>query len=221
MLIVGFGARPLAGSADAAIKNPQIISQSSIAQDTLTSTRNITLPAGIMANDTIMVWSAQYSQATTMTPPAGFTSISSDANMSYSSALFFKTAVGTESGTTVTWTGTANTNNSSACSVVVRGATLGVQSTIGAGALSTSYDVPPITPSWALNTNLYLIFGRNGFGTIGHVGTAPAGFTKLIETSIGGVTSNIFWKIARSTTEDPGPITWNIGGYLIAAVAVL
>src|SRR6185503_1787074 len=148
--------------------HPRILSQSSQAFDSDTTSHAVTMPGTVHLGDLLILVFANDGSAT-VTTPGGWTALSSDANGSAARlSVYAKIADGTEGGTTVDFI-TSATEQASAIVIRIQGgsfypsiATLGVVVGTAATGTSVSPDPPSRTFPWeAMNSLVLAIYGAD------------------------------------------------------------
>lgn len=186
------------------------------------ATVTVNLPAGVQANDQIIV-AATLQKSKTVTTPTGYTQItgspfqSATANTSTKVAVFKKTAVGGETSVAVTF----GTNTAKTVTVAVyRGAAATLDATSNKGAEGvTSVAVPSVTAT-AAGDRLVLIAGEaSNSGSW----TTPTGMTSEIAQSDGGniralIADQILGAAGATGTRTP---TFSTSGKLVGVLLAL
>ena len=145
----------------------------------------VTLPAGILANDQILV-SATMPANRNVTTPSGYTLVGSWRTGSTSGhtkmSLFRKTATGSEINVTVTFSATVAKTVTAA---VYRGVNTTTPIEVSSNATSSTNTVvlPSVAPTLA-NSKLVAVLGATQGSVAGAVWSAPSGMVKQVEQSI-------------------------------------
>lgn len=170
-----------------------------------TSAMAVTMPAGIIAGDVILVFLSWTSSAT-VTPPAGYDVVVPAAYLGTSdaAAVYSRTADGTESGTTVTFTLSGSTawcvNVSVWAGYRYRVDAASPVTSTGTGTTQTT---PALTPSQQSGVALALVSGRGAAdGTQPSVTALPTGWVaeSSVSTARTGSNRNNLGHVARAVT---------------------
>lgn len=192
--------------------SPQVVGSSSNANIAVTS-HTIDLPATINIGDLILVMTLRNSTAA-ITPPAGYSSLASATASGSGSAyqLFYKTADGSEGGTTLTFTTSATRTTVLICYVVQVGTWQGTpeQATYN-GDTGMSADPPSLTPSWGSAANLWI--AAYGGRQNASVSSWPLPANQITRTSgssgTGGRSMSVCSDVVSAETLDPSPFILN------------
>jgi len=202
---------------------PIIVSSTTAASTSASTSYDITLPANIRAGELIVIfagWRTAVGDPALTTAPTGFTVANSDDTTPTKAAVMYKVADGTEGGTTATTSVSVSCNGFSAVAMRISG----VGSTsppIQAGAnaevsIDTYFDCPSLTPTFAVPFQLALACSAIRYGGV-TTSDAPSGYTLVAYADTGGTTSGltalVFYKNKGSTSaEDPAQATHNAAG---------
>lgn len=178
-----------------------------------TTTQLVTLPATVGAGDLLIArldTAVNSGGATGVTWPAGWTTFLTQVNGTRSSNYVYKTAIGTEGGTTITVTASSVASGIYvAWDITGWDSTVAPQGTIANGASSGSTVTPPaITPTWGAIATLFV---TNAFA-INTSGASPTGFpsgytSNVINRTSGTRIMSSAAKTATEITETPGSFT--------------
>lgn len=189
-------------SATGAKEFPSIKSQNNGSNGSLTASKTITFPAGIVAGDLILVIVGSYTDSGLSTAlPAGYTSAIASSVGRINLRAFWKIASGGE--TSVTFTNAINFYF--AYDVFVLG---GAQSVEGAAvtAGSGAPNPPSLSPSWGSDSNLWIAC-ETQYSTIA-AQSAPSGYINFgqVVNNNGADTPRTAWATRQiaTSTEDPG-----------------
>lgn len=192
--------------------SPQVTGSSSNANVASTS-HTLVLPSTINTGDLILIMTLRSSTAT-ITGPAGFSSLSSATAGGAGSAyqLFYKTADGTEGGTTVTFT-TSGSQTTVLISYIVQVGTwqgTPVQATYN-GDTGMSANPPSLTPAWGSSANLWI--AAYGGRQNANVSSWPLPANQITRTSgssgTGGRSMSVCSDVVSAATLDPSPFILN------------
>lgn len=142
------------------LPNAPSVSGITTAFNSSVASHTITLPATINAGDLILVMTLR-STTSAITGPAGlsYSSLTSLSAAGSASAyqLFYKTALGTEGGTTITFTTGAGVTTVLICWIVQAGTWQGSPQQAGYnGDTGMTADPPSLTPAWGAANNLWI-----------------------------------------------------------------
>ncbi len=180
---------------------PTVTSYNTVTEGNTTyTTHTVTLPATVNAGD-LLFMIGYVGNSTTITAPSGWSTLSNDGIR----FAFYKTAVGNEDGTTVTFTTSASRS--------------AISTTYSIG----SWDSTPAIGTWTSGTNPPSL--TSGFGavdtlwlaaihTINNTPTAaPSGYSGLTTSSAqyGSQQWGMAYKTANASSEDPGAFTVGAG----------
>jgi hypothetical protein len=206
MLVVGYS-RAAAPQSGLAVGN--FVAQADQSHDT---TAQLALPAGISAGSTLVAvlrygfWSG--AAPASVTPPAGWTLVAQNTSGS-GIYVYRKTAVGTEGGTTVSWTSEARV-----CGFVFAEVS-GAKGTVEAAFAPASLDPPAHAPTGGVDETVWIAVTstrRNdnditaapaGYGGFAKAETSPNNSSNAAMITIGGA-----YRQARAASEAPGPFAW-------------
>lgn len=181
---------------------PTVTSQNTVTEgNTSYATHTVTLPATINANDLLLMVGSIGSTSTTITAPSGWSTLFNDSKR----FVFYKTAVGNEAGTTVTFTTSGNRSSIST--------TYSISNWSDTPAISTwtnSTNPPALTSGFGVVDTLWIavLETTNNTPTAG-----PSGYSGF--TSASALYGSQQWGAAYITTtassEDPGVFTVGAG----------
>lgn len=175
------------------------IRSSATGSDSFDTTPDVTLPATIGAGDLLLLVGA-ISNSTTITAPSGWSTLSNTGTY----FAFYKTAVGDEDGTSITFTIGATYN-----SIWIVYSIQDWDSTPAIGTWTSGIDPPNLTSGFGVVETLWIAFARDAAYNFT---AAPSGYSGLINYSIGAVVGSAY-KQSTASSEDPGVFTESGNGF--------
>lgn len=165
---------------------------------TASSSLTINLPSSISAGDLLIIALSIKDNARILTNvPSGFTRIGTvqGHNSGGESAVFYKSAAGSEGATVAMTLGGSSTGGT--VSLRITGWTGTPEKTSG-----STLDPPSLTPSWGSAATLWLAVGGVGYATEPAI-TFPTNYTTDNNQSANSYAS-IGWRLNTAASEDPG-----------------
>jgi len=189
---------------------------------TSTTTCAVPMPATVAAGDLLLAFISGQNSASTWTGPTGWVELADASGQ----AVYYKIADGTEGGTSPTFTVSASQRSQfSIFRVTNWHGTTPPEIAFTTGTTSTSPDAPSLTPSWGLDSDLWLWFV--GFQNTTRSVVYPDGFTDnvtRVNSSFAGTNGahTVATRNARTDTWDvlPGTFGASTSFFLVATVVV-
>lgn len=169
----------------------------------------VLMPPVVNAGDLLLVFFGSQNRA--VTPPAGWTLISTG-NNNYELNVFRKVAAGTEAGTSPVFTTDSGANSShQVYRVTSWHGTTPPEGGTSATSSSTTPNPPSLTPSWGAEDTLWIAAFNGGFNGSPSVSTYPTNYTNGVDTVSGGGFQVSLLGTARrelnAASDDPGTFT--------------
>jgi len=193
---------------------PTVVAANQGGDASVTASKSVTLPSGIQAGDYILLCIGAYSDSgVNSNLPSGFTNLQDQARTRTHFRVCVKQAVGTESGTTVTVTGTKNFFIGWSVRII-RGANA-YASTIAVANTETAPNCPSLTSGYGVDSVLWLACANQYDATASQ--GLPSGYSGLSQgagSSGGWDWSRVStaWKQVSAATEDPPAFANAISG---------
>lgn len=181
-----------------------------IRPDPGTTTIAVNMPATVSSGDRLVCFASTYKQngSNLPTAPSGWSTLATATTAPANGAIFYKTADGTEGGTTEDFTlPVAQT----CCFLVLSiDNQSGIEASSGATGLNANANADSLTPTWGSAKNLWIAFTAYGDDD-GTVSSYPTNYTDGISLIGGGGTNNscciaVAFRELEATSEDPGAI---------------
>lgn len=175
------------------------IRSSATGSDSSDTTPDVTLPATIGAGDLLLLVGT-LSSSTTITAPSGWSTLSNTGQH----FAFYKTAVGDEDGTAITFTlGSALNSTWIAYSIQ------DWDSAPAIGTWTAGIDPPDLTSGFGAVETLWIAFARDATYNFT---AGPSGYSGLINYSSGTVVGSAY-KQSTASSENPGVFTESGNGF--------
>lgn len=206
---------------------PEIKSISGQAFSVAATSHTYTYPPGLVAGDVLVVAIAT-GGLTTITPPATWTHVGSQATSASITAVYKRVITGLEGASETVTFGTASGAIVHDWLLDKASGDMEVTSALNDSGVGTSLDIGSVTPSWAVaeaTNNFYLAVIGLDIEAASTISAFPAGYIGTGQDAIASATAAIncrigfAYKTSLSQTEDPGAFTYGAaraGGLIVA-----
>lgn len=181
-----------------------------IRPDPGTTTIAVNMPATVSSGDRLVCFASTYKAngSNQPTPPAGWTTLAAATTAPANGAIFYKTATGSEGGTTENFE--LEISKTCVFLVVSFDNQNGIAASAGATGLNANANADSLTSGWGAEDTLWIAFTAYADDD-GTVSSYPSGYTGGQNIVGGGGTNNsacigIAFKEANAASEDPAAI---------------